>query len=192
MIIHLQQDGCFTGQSGHGGLKLITSIINYLQEEAGARTLEHLHKEGWLVISRTDVQDHQVSWWWPWLCCSEEAIGLDQIFYEEKRWIFACVLRVVNLGLDLLNSDNTLSLKMAPQDKSISVNIKHMAKCTGGGNCVLLQSRWQRTSTTDSGGMQSERQSMDEKPDGWGSRRCCWKRKLLTAHSVTLVSFPLW
>lgn len=27
-LLYLQQDGCFTGQSGHGGLKLIISIIN--------------------------------------------------------------------------------------------------------------------------------------------------------------------
>lgn len=29
MIIHLQQEECFTGQSGHGSLKLITSVISH-------------------------------------------------------------------------------------------------------------------------------------------------------------------
>lgn len=28
MIIHLQQDECFTGQYGHGSFQLIASIIN--------------------------------------------------------------------------------------------------------------------------------------------------------------------
>lgn len=100
-FLQQQQDGCFTGQSGRGSLKLITSISNDLQQEAGTSALEHLQKETWLVMSRTDVQVHQVSWWWPWLWGSNWTMS------------FCLYLCGVNLGSDLLNSDNTLSLKMA-------------------------------------------------------------------------------